>query len=176
MVGRWYVSWIMSIAVVFTLMGSPTTSFWDLKTVMDWGMLRNPAVAAEVCCSPVSDLSNGNELCLKVPTRNRMEHRPGVRQSPAPYSCWHSLLRTRLGFGVGMSVLILVADAILRLSWVLGFSQKLFPSDYAFVLCSEFLEIVRRALWNLLRMEWEELKQSGQQISAPIRDELLLVP
>jgi EXS family len=39
---------------------------------------------------------------------------------------------------------------------------KLFPSDDAFVLFTQFLEVLRRALWNLLRVEWENLKQSGQ--------------
>lgn len=40
--------------------------------------------------------------------------------------------------------------------------MKLFPSDDAFVLFTQFLEVIRRALWNLLRVEWENLKQSGQ--------------
>jgi hypothetical protein len=59
-------------------------------------------------------------------------------------------------------VLILVTDIILRFSWTLRFYVKLFPSDDAFVLFTQFLEVTRRALWNLLRVEWENLKQSGQ--------------
>ena len=81
---------------------------------------------------------------------------------PSSTSCWHALLRNRLRFGVGISVLILVTDIILRFSWTLRFYVKLFPSDDAFVLFTQFLEVIRRALWNLLRVEWENLKQSGQ--------------
>ncbi len=69
------------------------------------------------------------------------------------------LLRNRLRFGVGISVLIIVTDTILRFSWTLRFYVKL--SD-AFILFQQFLEVIRRALWNLLRVEWENLKQSGQ--------------
>ena len=77
-------------------------------------------------------------------------------------SCWHALLRNRLRFGVGISVLILFVDIVLRFSWLLRFYHQLFPSIDAFVLCTQFLEVFRRALWNLLRVEWENLKQSGQ--------------
>ena len=65
-------------------------------------------------------------------------------------------------FGVGISVLILVTDIVLRFSWTLRFYVKLFPSGDAFILFTQFLEVFRRALWNLLRVEWENLKQSGQ--------------
>jgi EXS family len=81
---------------------------------------------------------------------------------PNLYSCWYVLLRNRLRFGVGISVLILVTDIVLRFSWTLRFYVTLFPSNDAFVLFTQFLEVIRRALWNLLRVEWENLKQSGQ--------------
>ena len=141
---------------------------------MDWGMLKNPSDAFTVCRNPVSSLANGNEPCSAVPARNHLEHQAGVARllSPTSSSCWHSLLRPRLGYGVGISVFILVADVLLRFSWILRFSYKLFPFGDALVF--ECLEVIRRALWNLLRMEWEELKQSGQSIPAPVPDELIV--
>lgn len=68
-----------------------------------------------------------------------------------------------------MSVLILLTDVVLRFSWVLRFYHKLFPSGDSFVLCTQFLEVFRRAIWNLLRVEWENLKQSGHHLpSKPV--------
>jgi EXS family len=141
---------------------------------MDWGMMKNPSVAAAVVCNPVSSLSNNGSYST-VPTRDHMDHRAPIARTvsgpitPASLSCWYSLLRNRLRFGVAMSVLILVADIILRFSWVLRFYHKLFPSGDSFVLCSQFLEVFRRALWNLLRVEWENLKQSGHHLSGPVK-------
>ena len=107
--------------------------YWDI--VMDWGMMQNPA--SMVGCAVVDSEKN--------------------------HSCTHGLLRSRLRFGVGMSALIMVADCILRFSWVLRwYSKTHFPSDDSFVLCTQFLEVFRRAIWNLLRVEWEHLKQSRQ--------------
>jgi hypothetical protein len=139
---------------------------------MDWGMMKNPQVAA-VLCNPVT--TNGNGSYSAVPSRDHMEHRsPITRQqsgviAPAPLSCWYVLLRNRLRFGVGMSVLILITDVILRFSWVLRFYHKIFPSGDSFVLCTQFLEVFRRALWNLLRVEWENLKQSGHHRSGSVK-------
>lgn len=168
---------------------------------MDWGMMKNPTVAATAICSfPLatssipSSSSTTTSVYQSVPTRDpsssvgemirspmgRMPSGailplpsssiiPGTVTSssssslnPSSISCWHALLRNRLRFGVGISVLILVTDIILRFSWTLRFYVKLFPSDDAFVLFTQFLEVLRRALWNLLRVEWENLKQSGQ--------------
>jgi hypothetical protein len=58
-----------------------------------------------------------------------------------------------------MSAIILVADSVLRFSWMLRFYHNLFPSGDSFVLCTQFLEVFRRAIWNLLRVEWENFKQ-----------------
>ena len=70
-----------------------------------------------------------------------------------------------------MSALIMISDSILRFSWVLRFYHKLFPSGDSFVLCTQFLEVFRRALWNLLRVEWENLKQS-KMMPAPTPPQL----
>lgn len=84
----------------------------------------------------------------------------GMMQNPMKANnCGRALLRQRLRFGAAMSALILVADAVLRFSWLLRFSKSMFPSEDSFVLCTQFLEVFRRAIWNLLRVEWENLKQ-----------------
>jgi hypothetical protein len=45
-----------------------------------------------------------------------------------------------------------------------------FPSPDAFILCTQFLEVVRRAIWNFLCIEWEIIKQKAKQLKA--RDSL----
>jgi hypothetical protein len=105
---------------------------------MDWGMMNTPtAVLAHTCMGgtpPDSDV-------LKAP------------------SCGHAVLRPRLRFGLLASACILVTDAVLRFSWMLRFQQRIFPSKDHFVLATQFLEVFRRAIWNLLRVEWEHIKQ-----------------
>jgi hypothetical protein len=77
--------------------------------------------------------------------------------SQAQNAFHHVCLRPRLRFGFVLSALIVVADSILRFSWMLRFVAK-FPSNDAFALCTQFLEVFRRAIWNLLRVEWENIK------------------
>jgi hypothetical protein len=60
-----------------------------------------------------------------------------------------------------MSAIIVVADSVLRFSWMLRFYHAIFPSGDSFVLCTQFLEVFRRAIWNLLRVEWENFKQGS---------------
>lgn len=145
---------------------------------MDWGMMKNvdPTIAATALCKPATNVSiNGTSgNYSSVPTREHvMEHRSPLGRSlsgpllVSPISCWHRVLRNRLRFGVAMSLAILATDVILRFSWVLRFYHGLFPSGDSFVLCTQFLEVFRRALWNLLRVEWENLKQSGQHLQPP---------
>lgn len=126
--------------------------YWDV--VNDWGMMQNSFSVSALCMS-----STGYTKDLQKPR-----------------SCWHAFLRPRLRFGVAMSALILVADTILRFSWVLRFYHKLFPSNDSFVLCTQFLEVFRRALWNLLRIEWENIKQSKAPLSGKVPEEELKVP
>lgn len=75
-------------------------------------------------------------------------------------SFFHVCLRPRPRFGITLTTLIVIADSFLRFSWTLKFVPNLFPSNDAFVLCTEFLEVFRRAIWNLLRVEWENIKQT----------------
>ncbi|EEC48547.1 predicted protein [Phaeodactylum tricornutum CCAP 1055/1] len=114
------------------IINSTYALYWDI--VMDWGFFKNPGAA---CVGGIYPMD-----------QNR------------PKSCGHAILRPRLRFGVAMSVLILTADTILRFSWLLRFYHTIFPSGDSFAMCTQFLEVFRRAMWNLLRIEWENLKQS----------------
>jgi hypothetical protein len=123
--------------VILLVINALYALYWDI--VMDWGMMQNPTGAAASVCLPSPDGT-------KTP------------------SCSQSLLRSRLRFGVGMSALIMMADGVLRFSWVLRwYSKSHFPNDDSFILCTQFLEVFRRAIWNLLRVEWENLKQLRPQ-------------
>lgn len=138
--------------------------YWDI--VMDWGMMQNPqAVVAQACVSTTS-LTSGGDTSSKQKD-NASDHRVPMKGS----QCHHLLLRPRLRFGLTMSALIVLADSILRFSWLLRFvSSYLFVSHDAFVLCTQFLEVFRRSIWNLLRVEWENIKQKSKQLKA--RDSL----
>jgi hypothetical protein len=85
-----------------------------------------------------------------------------LRQAATTPIC-HHLMRPKLRFGIVMSALIVLADSVLRFSWTLRFYHSLFPSGDSFVLCTQFLEVFRRALWNLLRIEWEHMRQRVRQ-------------
>jgi hypothetical protein len=98
---------------------------------MDWGMAQEPTYVVGQTC--------------------------GVK--PVGKSFQHAILRPRLRFGVLLSAAIIVTDLFLRFSWVLRFFHKsIFDSFDTFVLTTQFLEVFRRAIWNLLRVEWEILK------------------
>ena len=137
-----------------------------------------------------STMGNGNDS-IKVNTRHHggdndddgnddghddersrsSKHRNVSLSHPSRMACHRIVLRPRLRFGVTMSVMIVLSDAVLRFSWLLRFvSQYLFVSHDAFVLCTQFLEVFRRAIWNLLRVEWEHIKQKSKALKA--RDSL----
>jgi len=120
--------------------------YWDI--VMDWGMMQKPrqAVATVSCIGGQS----------------------GAVLDRSKRTCGHAFMRPRLRFGVVMSACIVAADSVLRFSWTLRFYTKLFPSQDSFVLCTQFLEVFRRAIWNLLRVEWENLKQIKASNAATI--------
>mmetsp|Transcript_39591 Transcript_39591/g.58166 ORF Transcript_39591/g.58166 Transcript_39591/m.58166 type:complete len:489 (-) Transcript_39591:123-1589(-) len=115
---------------------------WDV--IMDWGMMQDPTTIIAKNCMPKSSshASNGKDL-----------------------GCAQVCLRPRLRFGAFMSIVILVADGILRSAWLLRFYEKdLFPTLDAYILCSEFLEVFRRSIWNLLRVEWENMKHMNATV------------
>lgn len=131
--------------IILLVINSCYAFYWDV--VMDWGMMHNPSTAATVMCSGGTP--------------------EGSPRGVGPALSWgHALLRSRLRFGVAISAVILIADAVLRFSWVLRFySDRLFPNDDSFVLCTQFLEVFRRAIWNLLRVEWENLKHQKEAMT-----------
>ena len=136
--------------IVLFAINSTYSLAWDI--IMDWGMMQNTAVVLmPESCAPggggMTGLQSG-----------------GIRP---PESCAHIVLRPRLRFGAVTSVVILFIDTILRYSWVLRFYEnKLFPNKDVYILCTQFLEALRRSLWNLLRVEWENIKQTrGKEIA-----------
>jgi EXS family len=118
--------------------------YWDV--VMDWGLLQNPSAVCK---------ATTNSVAVSA-----------AAASTSSLSVCHHLMRPKLRFGIVMSALIVLADSILRFSWTLRFYHALFPSGDSFVLCTQFLEVFRRALWNLLRIEWEHLKQQQSKALA----------
>ena len=98
---------------------------------MDWGMAQEPTYVVGQTCGA----------------------------KPVAKSFQTALLRPRLRFGILVSTAIIATDLLLRFSWVLRFFHaSLFDSFDTFVLTTQFLEVFRRAIWNLLRVEWEILK------------------
>lgn len=150
------------LLIILMVVNSLYSFIWDV--VMDWGMMDNPRVvlvstltpcssAAELIPSLDSDLPGGSGGDSRL-------HGHHPFDTLVSHDCSRAFLRPRLRFGPSTSVTILVADAFLRFFWVVRFvSSKIFPSNDAFVLCTEFLEVFRRAIWNLLRVEWENIKQ-----------------
>lgn len=102
--------------------------YWDI--VMDWGMMKNLNAASAMC---IGGGVHGHPI-----------------DQPRPPSCGHACLRPRLRFGLSMSAVIVLTDAVLRFSWVLRFYHSMFPSADSFTLCTQFLEIFRRCKFSFL--------------------------
>ena len=128
---------------------------------MDWGMMQNPSVIVERSmggCAP-------SMLTSSVPADARKAH------------CLDVTLRPRLRFGTALTLAVVTLDICLRYSWTLRFYEHiLFPSTDAYILCTEFLEVFRRAVWNLLRVEWEHIKQSRNAKKSSVIDDLSSTP
>lgn len=111
---------------------------------MDWGMMSDPSAVVQqaVPCSSGIFSSFSSD---------------GVHKS---HNCLDITLRPRLRFGTFLTLMIVALDTVLRFSWTLRFYESaIFPSKDAYILCTQFLEIFRRSVWNLLRVEWELMKQ-----------------
>lgn len=131
-----------SFLIVLLIVNSLYSYAWDI--LMDWGMMQNPTLVLTESCVP-----NSKMLADQKPT-----------------GCAHACLRPRLRFGCLPSAGILLADGILRFSWTLRFYEHaIFPSTDIYILCTELLEAFRRAIWNLLRVEWENIKQTNATAS-----------
>ena len=126
-----------TLLIVLFVINSTYSLAWDV--IMDWGMMQNPQNFAPECAgAPAIGAATG------------------TRQQ----TCAQAVLRPKLRYGASASIAILIADTVLRYSWLLRFYEKgIFPSTDVYILCSQFLEAIRRALWNLLRVEWESIKQ-----------------
>jgi EXS family len=184
------------VLIILLVVNASYSLFWDI--VMDWGMMKTPTAAIStsgILCtgkSPTTMIvhppnstgggSNTSSFSKSIPTPptsmsslnssngNIIEKHGTINSSNRPKSCWYLLLRQRLRFGVAMSLIILLSDTCLRFSWTLRF---VFPdhNNDRFVLMTQFLEIFRRAIWNLLRVEWEHIKQTTanhQSASGPV--------
>jgi hypothetical protein len=112
-----------------------------------------------------NNINNNLSSSSSKTNRGHFHHNHPLSTQHHHYHCHHVCLRPRLRFGLTLSALIVVADALLRFSWTLRFLAR-FPSNDAYVLCTQFLEIFRRAIWNLLRVEWENIKQKQKQVKS----------
>ena len=137
------------VLIVLLAINSTYSLAWDI--IMDWGMMQDPSAIAPAVCVAGGGVVPG-----------------GSSSSSTNQSCAHSVLRPRLRFGAATSISILLIDMILRYSWMLRFWEKdLFPSTDVYILITQFLEAIRRSLWNLLRVEWENIKQNrGKESSS----------
>lgn len=122
---------------------------------MDWGMMQNPNAVVEQAvgqCIPslVQSSPDNNNNVLKSSDQKRQTR-----------NFLDTALRPRLRFGTWMTLSIVFLDTCLRFSWTLRFHvHAIFPTNDAYILWTEFMEVFRRAVWNLLRVEWEHIKQT----------------
>ncbi|GMI59566.1 hypothetical protein ScalyP_jg8061 [Parmales sp. scaly parma] len=61
----------------------------------------------------------------------------------------------KLHFGSTLSYLAIFLNVCLRFSWLLRFNDAVFNDKNKYIFLLEMGEVVRRAGWNLLRLEWE---------------------
>lgn len=125
--------------IILLVINATYSLIWDIT--MDWGMMKKPNIVVEramgQCVPSLAPTSHGYVNCLDA------------------------ALRPRLRFGTALTLVVVALDIFLRFSWTLRFvSGWLFPSTDSYILCTEFLEVFRRSVWNLLRVEWEHIKQS----------------
>jgi len=129
------IEFLESVLTILLILNASYSLWWDI--VMDWGMMQDPYRVAQSTCGTV----------------------PTIDNVAIDSGCRAACLRPSLRFGLTLTVLIVAADSFLRFSWTLKFVPRLFPSTDVFVLCTQFLEVFRRSIWNLLRVEWENIKQ-----------------
>mmetsp|Transcript_12028 Transcript_12028/g.19953 ORF Transcript_12028/g.19953 Transcript_12028/m.19953 type:complete len:491 (-) Transcript_12028:45-1517(-) len=129
-----------STLIVLLIINASYALSWDI--IMDWGMFQDPTVVAQYACAAGVVALPDSDDDIKV------------------QSCGHALMRPKLRFGVTSSAAIAMADTVLRFSWLLRFRVTLFPSKDHFVLATQLMEIFRRGIWNLLRVEWESIKHT----------------
>lgn len=116
---------------------------------MGWGYHANPnAVVEQAVGQCIPSLVGSSSL-------------DNAKPKHSPRKFLDTALRPRLRFGTCMTLSIVLLDTCLRFSWTLRFySGAIFPTNDAYILWTEFMEVFRRAVWNLLRVEWEHIKQT----------------
>jgi len=125
------------ILIILIVINSLYCLAWDI--IMDWGMMDG--VFADSSCVP----GGGSSSRAVVGSKGWSQH----------------CLRPRLRFGFAMSFGIVLADCVLRFAWLLRFVEHvIFPNNGSYILWTQILEAFRRGIWNLLRVEWENIKQS----------------
>jgi len=130
--------------IVLMIINASYSLTWDI--VMDWGMFQNPMAVAQHACGGSSIITGESPSGSASPSR-------------ASKSFSHVCLRPKLRFGFAASTGIVLSDTILRFCWLLRFvKSSLFPTEDYFILTLQILEAFRRGIWNLLRVEWENIK------------------
>jgi hypothetical protein len=144
-----------NLLILLMIINSAFLLYWDV--VMDWGMRQGNPLGVAFC-----------ETGSKKGGSHGAHHHQNPHKAPTP--CVHSILRPRLRFGLAMSGLISGIDVILRFSWTLCFTKaRIFLDNDSFVLCTQFLEVFRHASWNLLRVEWENIKHSKHSMNSMLQ-------
>jgi len=139
MAGEKFAKQLEIVLIILLFVNATYSLIWDI--VMDWGMLDNPSAIV------------GQTMVQCLPMKTAGQDLKRVH-------CLDAALRPRLRFGTALTLFVVVIDVCLRFSWTLRFVERaVFPSNDAYILCTQFLEVFRRAVWNLLRVEWEHIKQ-----------------
>lgn len=60
-----------------------------------------------------------------------------------------------------LTLVMVLLNFALRCSWMLRYYQHIFNDWDHYVLVLQFLEVLRRGLWNILRVEWELMGKRG---------------
>ncbi|GMH59751.1 hypothetical protein TrRE_jg886 [Triparma retinervis] len=117
--------------IIFALVINTIYTFcWD--TFVDWGL--------------GSSLLSGFNFCEVGPG----SFSPSGKEKKGRDGC----IRQGIRFGSNATALAILVNFSLRCAWMLRFSTLSLTED-EFILLAQFLEVFRRALWNLFRIEWQ---------------------
>ena len=140
-----------NLLLFFLVVNSIYCFSWDI--LMDWGM----GVNSEWVC--YHDLGSGGG--------SKGEEEGGGVEGVGVGRQFNkrSILRPVLLFGNFWSITAIVLNFILRFSWLLRFYENdlSFTKDQ-YVLLLQFLEVFRRGVWNIFRLEWELIKVTRDQL------------
>lgn len=153
-----------TLLILLLIINSLYSFAWDV--LMDWGMMHNPTPIIQQYSSSCTGGGGNITGTLLFGTtsntnaNNNNSNNNSNNSNTDKKDCWRVCLRNKLRFGGFWSFIILVVDLFLRFFWVMRFYEAaIFPNNDSYILCTQFLEAFRRAIWNLLRVEWESIKQ-----------------